>query len=169
MESQGLLDYVIKVTASGASVYIGQSLVCGRRNPPPQAPAPSLILISSVILSLISHYYRVILPQYAAIVLSFHISHSDIAFVVKFRFCEGLSEMWGGAGLQPPNPGPPPARRKPGASRPLFQHIFIYLWTVYLGSIVKCNAFYEYCGLLWRSAMRVGGEDICGWRYDDRK
>ena len=169
MESQGLLDYVIKVTASGASVYIGQSLVCGRRNPPPQAPAPSLILISSVILSLISHYYRVILPQYAAIVLSFHISHSDIAFVVKFRFCEGLSEMWGGAGLQPPNPGPPPARRKPGASRPLFQHIFIYLWTVYLGSIVKCNAFYEYCGLLSRSAMRVGGEDICGWRYDDRK
>ena len=110
MESQGLLDYVIKVTASGASVYIGQSLVCGRRNPPPQAPAPSLILISSVILSLISHYYRVILPQYAAIVLSFHISHSDIAFVVKFRFCEGLSEMWGG---RTPTRGP----RLPGASR----------------------------------------------------
>ena len=102
MESQGLLDYVIKVTASGARVYIGQSLVCGRRNPPPQAPAPSLILISSVIFSLISHYYRVILPQYAAIVLSFHISHSDIAFVVKFRFCEGLSEMWGGPDSNPP-------------------------------------------------------------------
>ena len=116
MESQGLLDYVIKVTASGASVYIGQSLVCGRRNPPPQAPAPSLILISSVILSLISHYYRVILPQYAAIVLSFHISHSDIAFVVKFRFCEGLSEMWGGGRTPtPPTRGP----RLPDASRAL--------------------------------------------------
>ena len=46
-------------------------------------------LISSVISTLITHYYRLILPHYAAIVLSLHISHSDIAFVVKFKFSEG--------------------------------------------------------------------------------
>ena len=50
-------------------------------------------LISSVIFTLITYYYRLILPHYAAIVLSFHISYSDIAFVVKFKFSEGLSEI----------------------------------------------------------------------------
>ena len=37
------------------------------------------------------------MPQYAAMVLSFHMSHSDIAFVVKFKFNEGGSEIGGGA------------------------------------------------------------------------
>ena len=106
MESQVLLDYVIKVTAS---VYIGQALLCGRRNPPPQPLAPSVLLISSVIFSLISHHYRLILPQYAAIVLSFHISHSDIAFVVKFKFSERLSEISGG--VQEQSLGPRRRRR----------------------------------------------------------
>ena len=77
----------------GVSVYLRQSLLYGRHNSPPQTPAPSLILISSVIFSLISHYYELILLQYAAMAISFHISHSDIGFVVKFKFSEGLSEI----------------------------------------------------------------------------
>ena len=60
-------------------------------------------------------------------------------------------------------------RPRPPASPPIFKDIFIYAWTIYLGSIVKFNAFYEYCGLFCMSAMRVGSEDSCGWRYDDRK
>ena len=36
------------------------------------------------------------MPQYAAIVLNFHMSHSDTAFVVKFKFNEGGSEIGGG-------------------------------------------------------------------------
>ena len=35
--------------------------------------------------------------QYAAMVLNFHMSHSDIAFVVKFKFNEGGSDIGGGA------------------------------------------------------------------------
>ena len=57
------------------------------------AAAASGALISSVIFSLIAHYYRLTLPQYAAIVLSLHISHSDTAFLVKFKFSEGLVEI----------------------------------------------------------------------------
>ena len=49
--------------------------------------------ISSVIFTLITHYYKLILPHYAAIVLSLHNSHLDIAFVVKFKFSEGLSDI----------------------------------------------------------------------------
>ena len=71
----------------------------------------------------------------------------------------------GGLGAKP---GPPPPLPPP-ASPPIFKDIFIYAWTIYLGSIVKFNAFYEYCGLFCMSAMRVGSEDSCGWRYDDRK
>ena len=37
------------------------------------------------------------MPQYAAMVISFHISHSDIAFVVKFKIYEGRGEIGGGA------------------------------------------------------------------------
>ena len=62
----------------------GESEIGGGATPP-QTPALSWILISSVIFTLITHYYKLILPHYAAIVLSLHISrHSDIAFVVKF-------------------------------------------------------------------------------------
>ena len=56
---------------------------------------PGAILDSYFIghFNLITHYYKLILPHYAAIVLSLHISHSDIAFVVYFKFSEGLSEI----------------------------------------------------------------------------
>ena len=60
------------------------------------------------------NHYRLILPQYAAMVLSFHMSHSDIAFVVKFKFSEGLSEIFGGSGAKP---GPPPPLPPPAAAR----------------------------------------------------
>ena len=57
----------------------------------PRPAAPSWILILSVILNHISQLLQAHLDQYAAIVLSFHMSHSDIAFVVKFKFNEGES------------------------------------------------------------------------------
>ena len=60
-------------------------------------------------------------------------------------------------------------RPQPPASWLIFKDIFIYAWTIYSGSTVKFNAFYEYCGLFWRSAMRVGVGDSCGWRYYDLK
>ena len=65
-----------------------------RRRRRPRPPANRLISKDIFIYAIaITHYYKLILPQYAAIVLSFHISHSDIAFVVKFKFSEGLSEI----------------------------------------------------------------------------
>ena len=73
--------------------------------------------------------------------------------------------MRGGSGAKAGPPPPPAAARYPL----IFRDIFIYAWTIYLGSIVKFKAFYEYCGLLRRSTMRVGGGESCGWRYDDRK
>ena len=91
-------------------------------------------------------------------VLSFHMSHSDIAFVVKFKFNEGGSEIgWGGrTGRTPPR-----GLRQPAHSSRYF-HRF---WTVYLGSIVKFNAFYEYCGEFEVISVRVRGGVSCGWRY----
>ena len=95
MESQRL-EYVIKVTTAivtqgfTVSVFI---YLYRRGGYPSTDPALSWILISSVIFTLITHYYKLILPHYAAIVLSLHISPSDIAFVVKFKFSEGLSEI----------------------------------------------------------------------------
>ena len=95
MESQRL-EYVIKVTTATVlqgftvSMFILGELLYRKGATLPQTP---WILISSVICTLITHYYKIILPQYAAMVLNFHISHSDIAFVVKFKFSEGLSEI----------------------------------------------------------------------------
>ena len=68
------------------------------------------------------NHYRLILPQYAAMVLSFHMSHSDIAFVVKFKFNEGGSEIgWGAV----PHHGA-------SASRLIYQDIFfvsgLFIW-----------------------------------------
>ena len=93
MESQRL-EYVIKVTTATVTQGFTVSLFIYlyRRGDNPTTD-PGAIFISSVIFSLISRYYRLILPQYAAMVVSFHISHSDIAFVVKFKFSEGLSEI----------------------------------------------------------------------------
>ena len=92
------------------------------------------------------------MPQYAAIVLSFHMSHSDIAFVVKFKFNEGGSEIGGGA---------VPHLRQPAH----LSGYFLRFWSVYLGSIVKFNAFYEYCGEFQVISVRVRGGDSCDWRY----
>ena len=91
MESHRL-EYVIKVTTAivtqgfTVSVFI---YLHRRGATPPQTPALSWILISSVIFTLITHYYKLILPHYTAIVLSFHISHLDIAFLVKFKVSKG--------------------------------------------------------------------------------
>ena len=60
-------------------------------------------------------------------------------------------------------------RPRPPASRLIFMDIFIFAWTIYLGSTVIFNAFYEYCGLFCMSVMRVGGGDSCNWCYYDRK
>ena len=95
------------------------------------------------------------MPQHAAMVLSFHMSHSDIAFVVKFKFNEGGSEI-GGGGRSPPRGLRQPAH---------LSGYFLRFWTVYLGSIVKFNAFYEYCGEFQVISVRVRGGDSCGWRY----
>ena len=89
MESQRL-EYVIKVTTAIVTL-VTMALPCqclftyiGGGATPPQTQALSCILISSVNFTVITHYYKLILPHYTAIVLSLHISHSDIAFVVKF-------------------------------------------------------------------------------------
>ena len=58
-------------------------------------------------------------------VLSFHMSHSDIAFVVKFKFNEGGSEIGGGAVPAVPHHGA-------SASRLIYQDISIvsglFIW-----------------------------------------
>ena len=155
MESQRL-EYVIKVTTAIVTRLYSVNVAT-----PPQTPL-SWILISSVIFTLITYYYKLILPHYAAIVLSLHISHSDIAFVVKFKLSEGLSEIW--EGVREPIGAPRRRRRRhrprPPASGLIFKDMFIYAWTIYLGSTVKFNAFYEYCELFWMSAMRGGGVEI---------
>ena len=95
MESQRL-EYVIKVTTAIVTQGFTVSMfiyLYRRGATPPQTLVISWILISSVIFTAITHYYKLILPHYAAIVLSLHISHSDIAFVVKFKFSEGLSDI----------------------------------------------------------------------------
>ena len=94
------------------------------------------------------------MPQYAAMVLSFHMSHSDIAFVVKFKFNEGGSEIGGGA---------------VSTTGPLPAGYCLRFWTVYLGSIVKFNAFYEYCSVFQVICVRVRSGDRCGWRYQSGK
>ena len=94
------------------------------------------------------------MPQYAAMVLSFHMSHSDIAFVVKFKFNEDGSEIGGGAVS---TTGPPPAG------------YCLRSWTFYLGSIVKFNAFYEYCSVFQVICVHVKGGDRCDWRYQHGK
>ena len=93
MESQRL-EYVIKVTTAIVTqgFTVSMFIYLYRRGGYPSRTS-SGILISSVIFTFITHYYKVILPHYAAIVLSLHISHSDIAFVVKFKFSEGLIEI----------------------------------------------------------------------------
>ena len=85
-------------------------------------------------------------------------SHSDIAFVVKFKFNEGGSEIGGGA---VPNHGA-------SASRLIYQDI-VFVSGLYLGSIVKFNAFYEYCRVFQVICVRVRGGDSCCWRYQGGK
>ena len=46
---------------------------------------------------------------------------------------------------------------------------FIYCWAIYLGSIVKFNASYEYCGVFSVASVRVWGGDGCGRRYQGGK
>ena len=52
-----------------------------------------------------------------------------------------------GGGGAVPYPGPPPAAPISG--------YFLFFWTVYLGSIVKFYAFYEYCGVISILPMSV--------------
>ena len=85
-------------------------------------------------------------------------SHSDIAFVVKFKFNEGGSEIGGGA---VPHHGA-------SASRLIYQDI-VFVSGLYLGSIVKFNAFYEYCSVFQVICVRVRGGDRCDWRYQGGK
>ena len=59
---------------------------------------------------------------YTAMVLSFHMSHSYIAFVVKFKFNDGGSEIGGRA---VPHHGPPP----PGSFIRIFFFVSgLFIW-----------------------------------------
>ena len=116
MESQRL-EYVIKVTTAIVTLGFTVSvfIYLYRRGGYPSTD-PGFILDSYFIghfYPYITHYYKLILPHYVAIVLSLHISHSDIAFVVKFKFSEGLryeGVFVSQPGLSPPSlPPPPPA------------------------------------------------------------
>ncbi|MPC83100.1 hypothetical protein E2C01_077791 [Portunus trituberculatus] len=68
---------------------------------------PAAILDSPFIIlsSFIFLYYTPALPQHVAALLSFHISCSDTAAMVKFKFGEGLSEVQGG--VDPSKDQPP--------------------------------------------------------------
>ena len=121
------MDYA--TTPSTLAVCQG---LCKVSNHPPPA-APSGILMLSVILSHISQSLQAHLATVCCHGNSFHIDHSDIAFVVKFKFNEGWSEIGGGGRALPRG------LRQPAH----LSGYFLRFWTVYLGSIVKFNAIYE--------------------------
>ena len=108
-------------------------------HPPPVAP--SWILILSVILSHISQSLHAHLATVCC--HGNKLWYSNIAFVVKSKFNEGGSEIGGGGPY--PTTGPPPAGS------------YIRILSSFLVSIVKINAFYEYCIVFQVICLRVRG------------